>query len=365
MKTARFPQYCRSLLLRKRARERVLTFVLLIGLIGCVSLVIATCQSPSAEACPVLKTGKVDKSALREAEGVPEPAKCWMYQAMPKSGSSTVRSILTDWTTETNLTHARLTSDTLLSPEESRSIRNGNYAVVSGGFTEAVRAMGGGGECRWFTVFRHPIARLVSAFYYCKHKDPSDQICGNELIDLSTASLYDFARLWSNYGMREFIMSFVSPEDVMACPAVRAAAPEVPGWYKIGLFAEELYSNTTEAGGDLRPPSGLHDEAMEQFLRPAMGLLETYDAVGVLEDFENTMRLFNAALDMPGLDWSTEFQERGVINKGVDAIKVEQEETLRSAWTDPVLHRFIWLDLSLYDHAVDIHHKQLIRFGLG
>ena len=339
------------------------------ALLLCISLALMTCRGCSCvEDHPVLgalKCGKNIRPPAPVVEALDIDEGCWMYQGMPKSGSSTVLSILAAWATRNNLAHARFTSDTLLSPEEPQRILHGNYSLVTGGFTEALRAMGGGGGCKWFTVFRHPVARLVSAYYYCKHKDSSDQICGKELMDHANVSLYAFAELWSNYGTREFVMSFVTPDEVMTSPAVRAVASEFPGWYKIGVFAEELYRNQTTTGSAIDAPTGLHDEAMEQFLRPAMDLLETYDAVGLIEDFDNTMSLFDAALGMPGLDWAGEFRSQGVVNEGVDQVRAEQAETLRSAWTDPILQRFLWLDMSLYDHAVAVHHKQLSRFGLA
>lgn len=55
--------------------------------------------------------------------------------------------------------------------------------VVAGGYPEALRLEPTARtKCQWFTMFRHPIARLVSAFYFCRAV-PKDQACASEVVN--------------------------------------------------------------------------------------------------------------------------------------------------------------------------------------
>ncbi|CAM9739501.1 unnamed protein product, partial [Ectocarpus sp. 8 AP-2014] len=44
------------------------------------------------------------------------------------------------------------------------------YRIATGGYVEALRRSPGLAEsCQYFTVFRHPVNRVVSAYYYCRN----------------------------------------------------------------------------------------------------------------------------------------------------------------------------------------------------
>lgn len=150
----------------------------------------------------------------------------------------------------------------------------------------------------------------------------------------------------------------------MASPAVQAVDPEIPGWYKIGLYVNELYANET-ADGKTGLSLDVHDAAMYKFLQPAMDRLSNeYAAVGILEDFDKSLHLLNLALKIPRLDWVQSYKNLGPQNEGVSGRDEEKKETLRLAWTDPAIHKFVWLDMLLYDHAVAVYKKQLVEYGL-
>lgn len=59
-------------------------------------------------------------------------------------------------------------------------------------------------------------------------------------------NLLEFTKHWANFGLRQFATSFVLPEDVTASPAVLDMNPEVPGWYKIKTFLNQLYSQDVD-----------------------------------------------------------------------------------------------------------------------
>lgn len=63
------------------------------------------------------------------------------------------------------------------------------WNVVVGGYAEALRCSPPvRKKCDWFTLFRHPTARMVSAFYYCKRK-PGDKACASMILDANDANL--------------------------------------------------------------------------------------------------------------------------------------------------------------------------------
>ncbi len=96
-------------------------------------------------------------------------------------------------------------------------------------------------------------------------------------------------------------------------------------------------------------------------------LSDGYAAVGLLEEFNTTLSLFDATLDMPGLDWHQEFDRIGgaqnVLELNAD-MKQKKADLLEQAWTDSELKRYMRLDLLLYEHAVDVFHQQALSHGL-
>ena len=164
--------------------------------------------------------------------------------------------------------------------------------------------------------------------------------------------------------MRQFALSLVDNDEVMAyarSPAGRGKLPQVPdiekvsGWYLLKMFLDEKGAAT---GVDIP------DVAMYEMLEPVEAMLRnSYAAVGILEKFNTTLSLFDAALEMPGVDWERQFHEEGRIN--VDRRnKKEEAATLEEAWTDPKIRKYVWLDLLLYGQAVAIFRDQARDLGL-
>lgn len=75
------------------------------------------------------------------------------------------------------------------------------------------------------------------------------------------------------------------------------------------------------------------------------------------------MRLFDAALNIPRLQWDKQFQAMGVQNKDKD-LALEGQQALKAALNNPELKQYIWLDLLLYDHAVEVHKSQVTEYGV-
>lgn len=334
------------------------------------------------------------------------------------------------------------------------------WSVMTGGYPEALRHSPtlAENDCRWFTLFRHPISRLVSAYFYCR-KCPGDVACASEVLNARNVDLITFAEHWGSFGVRisilnssnfvnvevrwrrhdfiygvsgmligvvfilrysgkpggvnilggvrgrvgyfpippldlageelssfcsvwtytqphpctahenplqvrQFALSLVDSDEVMAyarSPEGRAKLPQVPdvdkvsGWYLLKMYLDDKAS---AVGVDIP------DIAMYDMLEPIQEMLRSdYAAVGILEEFNTTLSLFDAALDMPGVNWQSSFFEKGRVN--VDHMfKAQEAAALEQAWTDPKVQKFIWLDLLLYSQAVAIFHDQVRSFGL-
>lgn len=112
-----------------------------------------------------------------EVGAPPVSENCWIYTHLQKSGGTTVKNILFDFWGSRSTTYdsyqwkkgqdyTESVAASLASPE--------GLKAAAGGYPEALRSAAafqesdGSTPCRWFTVFRHPVSRLVSAYYYCR-----------------------------------------------------------------------------------------------------------------------------------------------------------------------------------------------------
>lgn len=214
----------------------------------------------------------------------------------------------------------------------------------------------------------------MSAYYYCK-RSPGDSLCANHILRADEADFFTFAEHWGNFGLRQLAVAFVKPEDMIAADVdVRCKmgkqGSKCPGWFMLKRYLDthDAANATTMsiAGVDslMETAKTREDVTMRYLVKPAKDLLSNhYAAVGILEEWDTSLRLFNAALRLPGYDWPQAFRKIGARNR-VDRSLTEPCKTLRRAWSDPEIHKFVRLDLMLYDHALSIHAKQVAQYGL-
>lgn len=92
--------------------------------------------------------------------------------------------------------------------------------------------------------------------------------------------------------------------------------------------------------------------------------LVRYAAVGIAEELGATVKLFQKALAMPGLDWPRELAKRGKADNTREAVDDgEYEATLRQAMANPQIGNFLRLDILLYEHAIEIFRQQGLSYG--
>ncbi|CAM9501502.1 unnamed protein product [Hapterophycus canaliculatus] len=324
------------------------------------------------------------------------PRECWVYNHMNKSGGKTIKHMLRSWVERSPPSVEGLydSPQWISGGSFAKEYLHSNATITMGGYTEGLRPFGDQG-CQWFTVFRHPVSRVVSAYFYCQ-KTPGDQLCGKHILDPTSTDLLTFAKHWGNYGIRQFLLAFVLPEDVVASKVgsdIRICSDfspagltrnACPAWYRLKLFVERqtcasstahpgLQVNLEGAGSACESgPGALRESWVMQFLQPIEEILNRkYTAVGLLEQWETTLLLFNATLGIPDFDWPAAFASNGRTNaysapKFNDRLTHEdvKAKMLREAWVDPELKAVLWLDILLYDHAVGVFKQQAEEHGL-
>jgi len=283
-----------------------------------------------------------------------ESDKCWMFMHLQKSGGSTVKTIINDtWKSKSNLYDS-------VQWKYGESFNKGysnnipyKWNVIEGGYVESLRGVVTEKNCKWFTVFRDPVSRLVSAYEYCK-KASKDQTCASNVHNARDLDIVSFAKHWGNYALRQFVLNMVSWDTVIdhltsesGRNLTQEYISESSGWYLMKLYLEDI-------GGD----SG---EALSDFLQPVKDLLDTeYSAVGILEKFDETLTLFNEALDMPSMDWHEKFEEDG--KKNVHHTSVT--DIMREAMDSSEIMEYLRLDILLYEHAVEVFNRQAVWYGI-
>jgi len=302
---------------------------------------------------------EVNKNDVQQHQ---EPKNCWVFSHLQKSGGSSIKTILKRGCTSCakfiydspQWCGGRAVLDRFIDRQPNRN------TVIMGGYTEALRLDPIFNHCTWFTMFRHPIPRLVSAFFYCK-KMPGDRCCGTK--KMPTEAHHDitsFAKHWGNFAVRQLALGFIPADDVVdyiqATKGPEFHCRQDSGWYWLKLYFE---------GNRTYPTSIYHEEgAMYVMLQRIKELLsKRFTAIGILEEFNTTISLFETALVIPGLDWHMEFSDIGARN--VDKMYKDQEKKLLAeSWTNSELKSYINIDLELYQHAVDVFRQQTQFHGV-
>lgn len=163
------------------------------------------------------------------------------------------------------------------------------------------------------------------------------------------------------FDTRRFALAFVSQDDLLSFEVDQGVCePECPPWYRAKLYFEALHAKN-ETGQPERHP----DVPMANFIEPVKKLLSTrYAAVGILEEWDESMALFDHALELPRSSWSRLSSHTRSKNQVKPRFSAEKDELQRTAWTDQKLIKSLSLDLILYEHAVGVHQRQMRDYGL-
>lgn len=185
-------------------------------------------------------------------------------------------------------------------------------------------------------------------------------------MDASKVDLVTFAKHWGNYGLRQFALASIRSEDVFHNEVVSDFCKEarghgdvcVPAWYREKKYLHLPHED--DICGAAQPESGV-----AQFLSHAQETLSTrYAAVGIIEEWDATMKLFDKVLNLPAFGWVKQFQKSGKKNSTGREFETVEHRALEAAWHNTELKKYIWLDILLYDHALAVHRRQVANFGV-
>eukprot|EP00904_Undaria_pinnatifida_P009827 jgi/Undpi1/5975/HiC_scaffold_2.g01249.m1 len=200
-------------------------------------------------------------------------------------------------------------------------------SVIASAFGELLRIplMELGRECDYFTMVRHPIDRLVSAFFYCPTdhdlgRSPSKWCGGTQEESTAKPLLMEYAKThWQNMALNQMVLSTLCPQRFAAFCSENQ---------KIG-----------RAPGDMTSPQGLD-------------AIEAAQAVGIFEHFELSMELFDATVVSPVRQWDAGTQSNPGKQSDV------RQRLLDWAHLNTELRRYLAPDLMIYDLAVAVFKQQ-------
>jgi hypothetical protein len=225
----------------------------------------------------------------------------------------------------------------------------------------------GHANCKYITMFREPISRLVSAYYYCNHGNPGDPLCGSNRLKAGSASIEEWADHWGNYLFRELLLypplrKEVMPNGTASCDALC----QVRGnesyqgdnfWYKWKIALGE--------GQDLKSAAGQRNmQLLKQHLLGSDGVQPFYDAVGITTQWENSMKLFDkvAPLHASWKPLSDKYHETHGSGEWVS----EERSTLERAMTNQHVLKALEADLKIYnDIVIPLFKQAVMRNGLS
>ncbi len=284
-----------------------------------------------------------------------QTGKCWVYNHLPKAGGTTIIHILQKlWGDRISLYGAGnwMKGDHFLkyfTRDFYDQVEGGTKNVLVGAYVEALmKPEFGITNCKRFTVFRHPVSRMISAYYYCKYRG-TDTLCGSQVIDNKNIDLVSFAKHWGNFAMRQFILSYFSFDAVLDYADEHNIEPSVDVWYKLKNYMghEDGYEHQ------------IYEHEMYELIEPVKEIISNHYLVGILENFNSTLELFDYQLDMPLVDWKHEYGLQGLANK--NRFDDEKKVAILDAFSNEnhEIYKYMELDIILYEHAIDVFNSQV------
>eukprot|EP00904_Undaria_pinnatifida_P009826 jgi/Undpi1/5974/HiC_scaffold_2.g01248.m1 len=218
------------------------------------------------------------------------PKYCTVFTYMAKSGGSSVKQQLVRTSRLEHAKHPGVCESDGRAPASGCIDALYNSAVIFG-HGEYLRIPGRhiGRQCEYFTIMRHPIDRLVSAFFSCPERRNvlarPDKWCGDvEMEEPMSSRLLSYATdRWTNLAFQQMMQSFV-------CPT-----------WLLHLCADDPQVSPVAYA---RPTVTYQVPGAVDMVHHGSGTLRSYKAVGIAEHWELTMLLFDATVTSPVRHWS-------------------------------------------------------------
>lgn len=274
---------------------------------------------------------------------------CWVFMYMGQSGGEIARQIAVEhwWKDRPRL------FDTVQWRRGDHSHQadamGSQWRLLHGGCVESLRGYSSARPCKWMTLFRHPVGRLLAAYDHCRWHAPADPVCPprtTERTDLAT-----FAERWGNFAMRQFAMASVPATDVKEWAARNRVPRDATLWYLVREYLTR--------GGEVT-----EDEALLGKLQQVQELLSAeYSAVGIAAELSTTMKLFNEALPMEGPGWLSSWSKVRA-SEGEEDYDWIGSAAFRGVLANSRIMSALRLDILLYEHAERVFKNQVERYGI-
>jgi hypothetical protein len=202
--------------------------------------------------------------------------------------------------------------------------------------------------CKWITVFRQPVPRLVSAYMYCIHSRPRDPLCGFSHFEVRNSTIRTFAAHWSNFAFRELLLH---PSLRQMISSEKIPKSDIVWWSWKRLVGHDVEYLANEVG-----------RAAFDALRQMIVEGRMFDVVGLVERFEDTCRLLDKHMPLPLLGQSyLDLAHNLTDSHGSTRWKTKEPmvEKVSHAEQDPIVQAFVSTDLIVYEAAVARFEHQL------
>jgi len=223
-------------------------------------------------------------------------------------------------------------------------------------------------QCVSVAIVREPLSRLISAYMYCK-VSRLDPLCANHMLYprsgggadrlFKRVPLAKFAAHWGNYMLRELLMAEwpqagakcgILCQAKAASPTLARRAQSAP--IKIPWFLHKLALNGSD---DARTSAGRAAvRRVTARLRGFEGGFGTYDALGIMERWSDSMANFDEAVPLArGERWAqatARLREKGIRKSG--EVKATEAKYLKEAHCSMEILGHLAGDLYLYHRVL-------------
>ena len=235
----------------------------------------------------------------------------------------------------------------------------GDYCMGMCELLAAAGRLAQGRRCGYFTMFRDPRERTISSYLYCQTDEgQGDQLCDTPLLDARTATFAEWVPHQANYMTRELLFDLR-----------RDSLPPAEQWRRLS----ELTGNSSLAtafankqGTDAPHPALLdlvqpNAQLTEARFSELLDTLENHFAVvGLLERYEESLELFDAAFDRNlsaaagGNNWDHGSGRSSPGSEEGKDYKAALDKYMAAFDDDPSLLEPLRYDMRLYEHIQSV-----------
>lgn len=243
--------------------------------------------------------------------------------------------------------------------------------------------------CHWFTMWREPFERLVSAFLHCRRRGVKAWVplCGlntneagfrAEPFDMSTVNLTRWAQHYGAYAFRQLLLqphyfAGVGAQCASADSQSGAGAPPAgysgpvpaipsPGRRAQCRFARSWTEHKAALGAGADGQATAAGAAALRDLSAAIASGRLFRTVGLVSRWNESMRLFDAHVPMDymgahGRRWTALDSIQGDAHTPEE--RAQMGQLLREARASPHIRAHLRADLQLYAAAEQLFRRQL------